>query len=127
VTILLDIAGERRGQLPDICANRTGPPLLPAATTAHAEAALEAGQAGPSRGRGAPQQRVPQHCRRRSVLLEGGWAVAELAARAVRAAVVCQCGAPHASTAASARACQAGRGQPPIVYNCTYMYSRYKV
>jgi hypothetical protein len=58
-------------------------------------ARMEAGQAGSS-GRGAAQQRVPQHCRRRSVLLEGGWAVAELAARAVRAAVVCQCGAPHA-------------------------------
>ena len=83
---------------------RTGYPLLDAASRWGPTTGLSHDrQCRASRSRRAAPA-VGGDCRLRyprPVLLEGGWTVAELAGRTVRAAAVCQCGAPHVSTGQS--------------------------
>ena len=93
-----------RAAAPALQPARTGYPLLDAASRWGPTTGLSHDrQCRASRSRRAAPA-VGGDCRLRyprPVLLEGGWAVAELAGRTVRAAAVCQCGAPHVSTGQS--------------------------
>ena len=93
-----------RAAAPALQPARTGYPLLDAASRWGPTTGLSHDrQCRASRSRRAAPA-VGGDCRLRyprPVLLEGGWTVAELAGRTVRAAAVCQCGAPHVSTGQS--------------------------